>query len=133
LSLLPAGQIPPNPAELLASGRMSSILEQAGSMFDYIVIDGPPVLGLADAPLLSFHCEGIVMVVESGAIRRAAALNAVNRLRSADARIMGGVLTKFSATKSGYGYGYGYGYGDDQYSYREGIETKKQIQLSKRG
>jgi len=133
LSLLPAGQIPPNPAELLASGRMSAILEQASSMFDYVVIDGPPVLGLADAPLLSFHCEGIVMIVESGAIRRAAALNAVNRLRSADARIMGGVLTKFSATKSGYGYGYGYGYGDDQYSYREGIETKKQIQLSKRG
>jgi capsular exopolysaccharide synthesis family protein len=133
LYLLPAGPIPPNPAELLASGRLSSILEQAASMFDYVVVDGPPVLGLADAPLLSFHCEGIVMIVESGAIRRAAALNAVNRLRAADARIMGGVLTKFSATKSGYGYGYGYGYGDDQYTYREGIETKKQIQLSKRG
>jgi hypothetical protein len=44
---------------------------------------------------------------------------------------MGGVLTKFSATKSGYGYGYGYGYGDDQYTYREGIETKTQIKLSK--
>lgn len=131
LYLLPAGQIPPNPAELLASGRMSAILEQAGSMFDYVVVDGPPVLGLADAPLLSFHCEGIVMIVESGAIRRAAALNAVNRLRAADARIMGGVLTKFSATKSGYGYGYGYGYGDDQYTYRRGIETKVQIKLAK--
>ena len=131
LHLLPAGRIPPNPAELLASGRVSAILEQAGAMFDYVVVDGPPVLGLADAPLLSFHCEGTVIVVESGAIRRGAALNSVKRLRAADARIMGGVLTKFSATKSGYGYGYGYGYGDDQYTYREGIETKEQIKLSK--
>jgi succinoglycan biosynthesis transport protein ExoP len=131
LHLLPAGRIPPNPAELLASGRVSAILEQAGSIFDFVVVDGPPVLGLADAPLLSFHCEGTVMVIESGGIRRGAALNAVKRLRSADARIMGGVLTKFSATKSGYGYGYGYGYGDDQYTYREGIETKEQIKLSK--
>ncbi len=132
LYLLPAGQIPPNPAELFASGRVSAILEQATSMFDYVVVDGPPVLGLADAPLLAFNCEGTVMVVESGSIRRAAALNAVKRLRAAEARIMGGILTKFSATKSGYGYGYGYGYGDEQYSYRQGIETKAQIQLSKR-
>ncbi len=132
LYLLPAGQIPPNPAELFASGRVSAILDQAAGMFDYVVVDGPPVLGLADAPLLAFNCEGTVMVVESGSIRRAAALNAVKRLRAAEARIMGGILTKFSATKSGYGYGYGYGYGDDQYSYRQGIETKAQIQLSKR-
>jgi hypothetical protein len=70
-------------------------------------------------------------VIEAGAIRRAAALNTVSRLRSVDARIMGGILTKFSATKSGYGYGYGYGYGDDRYSYREGDAPKRQIQLLK--
>ncbi len=69
------------------------------------------------------------MVIEAGSVRRAAALNAVTRLRSAGARIMGGVLTKFNATRSGYGYGYGYGYGDDRYAYREGDEPKKQIQL----
>lgn len=132
LYLLPAGPIPPNPAELFASGRVAAILEQATTMFDYVVVDGPPVLGLADAPLLSFHCEGTAMIIESGSIRRAAALNSVKRLRAAEARIMGGILTKFSATKSGYGYGYGYGYGDDQYSYRQGIETKAQIQLAKR-
>ena len=132
LYLLPAGQIPPNPAELFASGRVKAVMEHATSLFDYVIVDGPPVLGLADAPLLSFHCEGTVMVIESGAIRRAAALNAVKRLRAAESRIMGGILTKFSATKSGYGYGYGYGYGDDQYAYREGIEQKKQIQLAKR-
>jgi polysaccharide biosynthesis transport protein len=131
LFLLPAGPIPPNPAELLASGRFATIIEEVKPVFDYVIVDGPPVLGLADAPLLSSYCEGTVVIIESGSIRRAAALNAVKRLRSAGARIMGGILTKFSATKSGYGYGYGYGYGDDRYSYRQGIEDKKQIRLTK--
>jgi hypothetical protein len=71
------------------------------------------------------------MVCEAGAIRRVAALSAVNRLRSVDSEMLGCILTKFSATRSGYGYGYGYGYGDDRYAYREGDEPKKQIQLVK--
>jgi Mrp family chromosome partitioning ATPase len=89
------------------------------------------VLGLADVPLLSTHCEGTLIVIESGSIRRSAALNSLNRLRAVDSRILGAILTKFSATKSGYGYGYGYGYGDDAYSYRENDEPKRQIQLLK--
>ena len=133
LFLLPAGKIPPNPAELLAAGRLTRILERVGQMFDFVIIDGPPVLGLADAPLLASQCEGTMMVIEAGAIRRTAALNAVNRLRSADANIVGGILTKFSATKSGYGYGYGYGYGDGdgKYAYAEGDKPKRQIELLK--
>jgi Mrp family chromosome partitioning ATPase len=96
-----------------------------------VVVDGPPVLGLADVPLLSTHCEGTLIVIESGSIRRSAALNSLNRLRAVDSRILGAILTKFSATKSGYGYGYGYGYGDDAYSYREDEAPKRQIQLQK--
>jgi capsular exopolysaccharide synthesis family protein len=131
LFLLPSGQVPPNPAELLASGRLKHVLKEVTAIFDYVIIDGPPVLGLADAPLLGSLCEGTLMVIETGAIRRAAALNAINRLRMADARIMGGILTKFNATKSGYGYGYGYGYGEDVYAYGQGDEPKKQIELLK--
>jgi capsular exopolysaccharide synthesis family protein len=131
LSLLPSGAIPPNPAELLASDRFSKILAEVSQFFDYVVIDGPPVLGLADAPLLSSMCEGTLMVVESGGIRRAAALNAVNRLRAAGARMMGGILTKFDVKRTGYGYGYGYGYGGDAYAYAEGETPKKQIELLK--
>lgn len=129
LFLLPAGRIPPNPAELLAGDRFQSLLERVSKMFDHVVVDGPPVLGLADAPLLASHCEGTVFVIEAGSIRRTAALNAVNRLRAVDAHIMGGILTKFSAKK--FGYGYGYGYGQDAYAYREGDKPKRQIQLLK--
>lgn len=131
LFLLPSGPIPPNPAELLASGRFKEILDEVLVKFDHVVIDGPPVLGLADAPMLASSTEGTLMVIEAGAVRRAAVLNAVNRLRFAEARVMGGILTKFNATKVGYGYGYGYGYGDDAYAYREGDEPKKQIELLK--
>ncbi len=131
LFLLPAGKIPPNPAELLANGRLAWLFDRVQGMFDYVVVDGPPVLGLADAPLLASRCEGTMMVFEAGLIRRAAAVNSLNRLRSVGANMMGGVLTKFSATRSGYGYGYGYGYGDDQYSYRQGQQPKRQIELLK--
>ncbi|HEX8620995.1 MAG TPA: polysaccharide biosynthesis tyrosine autokinase [Allosphingosinicella sp.] len=131
LFLLPSGPIPPNPAELLASGRFKEILDEVLTKFDHVVIDGPPVLGLADAPMLASSTEGTLMVIEAGVVRRAAVLNAVNRLRFAEARVMGGILTKFNATKVGYGYGYGYGYGDDAYAYREGDEPKKQIELLK--
>jgi capsular exopolysaccharide synthesis family protein len=131
LYLLPGGQIPPNPAELLASGRVQHVLKEASALFDYIIVDGPPVLGLTDAPLLSSMCEGTLIVIESGSIRRAAALNAIKRLRMADAKIMGGILTKFHAKKAGYGYGYGYGYGEDAYAYREGEKPKAQIELLK--
>ncbi len=129
LFLLPAGKVPPNPAELLANGRLAWLMERVRGMFDHIVVDGPPVLGLADSPLLASHCEGTIMVIEAGLIRRAAAVNSVQRLRAVEANLMGGVLTKFNATKSGYGYGYGYGYGDDRYSYRQGDEPKRQIEL----
>jgi capsular exopolysaccharide synthesis family protein len=131
LFLLPSGPIPPNPAELLASGRFKEILDEALTRFDHIIIDSPPVLGLADAPMLASSTEGTLMVIEAGAIRRAAALNAVNRLRASDSRLMGAILTKFNALKVGYGYGYGYGYGEDAYAYREGDSPKKQIELLK--
>ncbi|HEX8126636.1 MAG TPA: polysaccharide biosynthesis tyrosine autokinase [Allosphingosinicella sp.] len=131
LFLLPSGPIPPNPAELLASGRFKEILDEALTRFDHIIIDSAPVLGLADAPMLASSVEGTLMVIEAGAIRRAAALNSVNRLRASDARLMGAILTKFNAQKVGYGYGYGYGYGEDAYAYREGDTPKKQIELLK--
>jgi Mrp family chromosome partitioning ATPase len=69
------------------------------------------------------------VVFEAGKTRRAAALNAVRRLRSAHANILGGILTKYNAKATGYGYGYGYGYGDEPYGYGKGEENTRQIEL----
>lgn len=110
LTLLTAGHIPPSPAELLAGPSMANILEDAISKFDYVVIDGPPVLGLADAPLLATVVESTVFIMESGRTRATQARHAIGRLLSLHVRIAGAVLTKFDIQQSGYGYGYGYDY-----------------------
>ncbi len=127
LFLLPSGPIPPNPAELLSTDRFRTILAEVSGWFDFVVVDAPPVLGLADAPLLSSVCEGTLMVFEASKVRRGIALNAVNRLRAADAHLLGGVLTKYNAKSSGYGYGYAYM--DESYSYGIGEERQRQIEL----
>lgn len=115
LQILTAGPLPPNPAELLADSRMLSLLTVAMAKYDQVVIDSPPTLGLADAPILANIAKGTLMVVNAGGTRRDAAISAVKRLQVAHARIVGVVMTKYDARQAGYGYGYGYGYGS--YSY----------------
>jgi polysaccharide biosynthesis transport protein len=119
LSFLPCGPLPPNPAELLSGGKMRAVLKAARHAFDLVVIDGPPVMGLSDAPLLASVVDGVVVVVESGGTKRDLAKSMVRRLRAGRAHILGAILTKFDVKKAGYAYGhaygtgYGYGYGYD--------------------
>jgi capsular exopolysaccharide synthesis family protein len=108
LSLLPCGPLPPNPAELLASPRLKAVIAEAMANYDMVIVDGPPVLGLADAPLLAGVCRATLLVVESGKTRTRAAVDAVNRLKASGGNIVGAVLTKFRHQAHGYGYGYGY-------------------------
>jgi capsular exopolysaccharide synthesis family protein len=110
LSLLMAGPIPPNPAELLSADVIVRILGEASKRFDHVIVDGPPVLGLADAPLLSRAVEGTVLVVEAGRTPATRARHAIERLFAVRTHIIGAVLTKFDLKTTGYGYGYGYGY-----------------------
>ncbi len=105
-----AGPIPPNAAELLTGERLSLLIERLLQDYDHVVIDSPPVMGLADAPLIASRVEGVIYAVESHGIRSSLVKTALNRLSSANARIFGGVLTKFEARKAHYGYGYNYGY-----------------------
>jgi succinoglycan biosynthesis transport protein ExoP len=114
LWLLPSGPLPPNPADLLSTGRFRTILSQAAERFDLVIVDAPPTLGLADAPLLAAAAGTVMFVVESGKTRTRAAIEALNRLESTGAHIVGAVLTKSTDSPGGYGYkryGYGYGYG----------------------
>ena len=116
LTVMLAGPIPPNAAELLTGSRLSLLIERLHERFDHVVIDTPPVMGLADAPLIGSQVEGVIYVVESHGIRSTQAKTALNRLANANVRVFGGVLTKCEARKSfyGYGYDYGYGYGRDR-------------------
>lgn len=110
LSMMAAGTNPPNPAELLNGDTMRDIVRSAADEFDHVIIDGPPVLGLADAPLLARSVEGTVFVVEHGRTRATQARLAMTRLMGVQARIIGAVLTKFDAKSEGLATGYGYDY-----------------------
>lgn len=116
LDVILAGPLPPNPAELLAGSKFVSLLTVATARYDHVIVDGPPVLGLADAPILANAVDGTVMIVDSAKTRIAAAQSALKRLLSARARIVGALLTKYDARAAGYGYGYGSQY-DGYYAY----------------
>jgi capsular exopolysaccharide synthesis family protein len=111
LTAMSAGPIPPNAAELLTGNRLAVLIERLLETYDHVVIDSPPVMGLADAPLIASRVEGVIFAVESHGIRSSLVKTALGRLASANVRIFGGVLTKFEARKAHYGYGYEYGYG----------------------
>jgi polysaccharide biosynthesis transport protein len=106
-----AGPIPPNAAELLTGTRLQTLIERLLETYDHVVIDSPPVMGLADAPLIASKVEGVIYAVESHGIRSSLVKTALSRLATANARVIGGVLTKFETRKAHYGYGYEYGYG----------------------
>lgn len=125
LWLLPCGPLPPNPAELLSSPRLKALFEEMSREFDAVVVDSPPILGLADTPLLSSSADGVLMVVESGKTRTRPAIEALSRIKQAGANVVGVVLTRFKHESSGYGYGYSY----EQYRYTSIDKKAREIRL----
>lgn len=122
LHVITTGPLPPNPAELLHDDNMLRLLAHGLEHYDQIIIDGPPVMGLADAPIISSNVEGVLLVVEAGATRKLAASTAVKRLHAARARLVGVLINKFEAKHAAYGYGYG---GYSYYSYGGSDAPKK--------
>ncbi len=110
-AVMSAGPLPPNAAELLRSDRLRQLLVELRSRFDHVVIDSPPVMGLADAPIIASKVEGVVFVLEARGVTARVARLAIGRLLQARGHILGVVLTKFEAKRAHYGYGYEYGYG----------------------
>ena len=107
-----AGPIPPNAAELLSSTRMRDLVTKLSETYDTVIIDAPPVLGLADIPLLADAVEGVIYTIEASGVKMRGIQSAIQRVRSSRAHIFGGIVTKVQPQHSGYGYGYAY-----QYSY----------------
>jgi polysaccharide biosynthesis transport protein len=120
LAAVTSGPLPPNPAELLAGPKLGLLLTEAAESFEIVIIDAPPIMGLADAPILSAVVDATVLVVEGAKTRRNVVRDALKRLHFSRARIVGGVLNKYHAKHAphyGYDYGYGYGQGAEKYLY----------------
>ena len=114
LSVITAGPHPPNAADLLTGPRLGELIERLEKRFDHVIVDLPPVIGLADAPLIAAAVDSVIYVVEARSIQAGVARRGLQRLDTAQANIVGIALTKFEPRHAHLGYGYGYGY---EYSY----------------
>lgn len=120
LDVITAGDIPPNPSELLDSTRMRKLIETLSEQYDYVFIDTPPVLAVTDTSIITRYCSGVLMVARHNKTDRNAVSAAVEQLLLANAKIIGGIFNglesdgksyKYKRYGKNYGQGYGYGYG----------------------
>ena len=116
LSVITAGPQPPNAGDLLMGDRLTQLIKDLQERFDHVIVDCPPVIGLADAPLVASAVQAVVYVVEAKSVPAGMVRMALGRLNTAHAHVLGGVLTMFEAKGAHLGYGYDYGY---QYGYEK--------------
>jgi capsular exopolysaccharide synthesis family protein len=108
LSMMPAGPLPPDPATLLGSNSLQPILAELLADYDLIILDGPPVMALADAVELTSVAEGTVFVVEAGESQIGQSRSSIGRLIRASGHLVGAIVTKYNSSDSRYSYYSGY-------------------------
>jgi len=110
LEALVCGPVPPNPAELLSSERMRMLLTEAKQEYDFVVLDSPPLLNVADSRILATLAEGVVLVVKGGATPRELAQRAQSYARNVGANVIGAVLNNLDVRTGENYYYYHYDY-----------------------
>lgn len=107
LDVLPAGQVPPNPSEILGSAAMGELLAELARRYDVVLLDSPPLLPVTDAAVLSTQASGTLLVVGADRVHRRQLAEAVGALEAVRSRLLGVVLNRVPRTgPDGYG-GYG--------------------------
>lgn len=122
LFFVPAGPIPPNPSELLGSNLFKTMLESLRNQFEHILLDSPPVLGFADAVVVSTQVEGVVLVAQGGKTPRETLLRARDLLWQVNAKVLGVVINRMELERSDYGYYYYH-----HYYYYHGEKKRKEL------
>jgi polysaccharide biosynthesis transport protein len=102
LDVLLAGPLPPNPSELLSGGYLKDFITQFSAKYETIIFDGPPVLVVSDAMVLSSAMDGVVLVVRAGFSTRGAIGRAKDQLKRVNAKVLGVVLNDVKITRGGY-------------------------------
>lgn len=108
LDVITAGPIPPNPAEMLGSKRMTAMLEELRARYDIILVDTPPLLAVTDAQIVATKSDGAVLVVDQGRVKRQFAQKAIQNLQNVNARILGVVLNNVKRRSNEEAYYYYY-------------------------
>lgn len=129
LDVIPAGEIPPNPAELMETEEFANVVARLREKYDYIFIDTPPITVVTDAAVAMKYCMGVVVVVRQDVTTFDLMDSAVDLIKTTGARILGSIVLGadeqskkygyYRSGKYGYKYGYSYKYGKDYaYDYR---------------
>ncbi len=122
LAVLASGPPPPNPSELLSSRTAHTLLESIAEYADYVLIDSPPLLPVADAVVLAQQVDATVLVATAGSTTKRGLRRALELLNQVDAPLVGIVLNGLEAQAAyAYGYGYGYSYGQANETPRSGL------------
>lgn len=127
LNIIFSGPFSPNPAELLEGELFAGLLAWAKESYDYILIDSPPMGSVIDGAVISRHCDGAILVIESGAISYRLVQKVKNQLEKGGCRILGTVLNKVDLKQGSYyyygKYGKYYGYGHEDVKQGSGKEA----------
>lgn len=118
LDIITAGPIPPNPAELIASERCSNFINELKEMYDYIIIDTPPLMWVTDALLLMKHIDTAVYVVRQGVTNKHLFESVIKDLENRNYNV--NIVANGIRYQGIYGYRYSYGYGSYGYGYGYG-------------
>ena len=125
LDMIFTGAKAPNPSALVSGPLFQELMQFLKSIYDYVIVDTPPLNVVIDGLLIAKQCDGTVLVVESGITERAQAEKARRQMEYAGINILGAVVNKVRMNERRYGYGYGYGYGKYGYGYGYGYGEKE--------
>lgn len=100
LNLIPAGPIPVNPSEILSSDELSALLEELTDSYDIIIIDTPPILSFTDSQIIAAQCDGVLLIANTGKVKKEALFKAKASLELVKARILGIVLNNSEPKKA---------------------------------
>lgn len=131
MDMLFTGAVAPNPSALVSGPLFQELIAFTRSVYDYIIVDTPPLNLVIDGLLIAKHCDGTVLVVESGLTERAQAEKAARQMEYAGIQVLGAVLNKAHVSRGHYGYGYGYSY-DYGYGYGEKRDAESSAKRGKK-
>lgn len=103
LDIIFTGPIPPNPAELLGNNNFSDLIKILRRVYDYIIIDTPPIGSVIDSVIVAQNCDGVLLVIAADTISHKFAKKAINQLEKTQTKILGAVLNKYKYENKYYG------------------------------
>jgi len=107
LTILTSGKIPPNPSEMLGSKSMKALIDALKKVFDYVILDTPPVQAVTDAQILSTRADGTLLVIRAEKTKKDSVVNSINLLKKVNANIIGTILNGVDTKRNSYYYYYG--------------------------